>query len=76
MNSWRQIHEDGSQSVIYREGYSWHIDLIIVTPQNEKSRLVGLMTSDLDQAKALCRMAMEKENFHVCTEHCQDWEAV
>jgi hypothetical protein len=72
MNGWRQIHEDGSQSVLLRNGHIWQIKLILA--RKGRANYVGLMTSNLEEAKAICSKALQNESLHVCTKLCRDWE--
>jgi hypothetical protein len=73
VNGYRRVHDDGSQSLISHDGHLWSVKLLIPHRDGDLS-LVGPMTSDLDEAKALCEKALEKENSHVCTRNCQEWE--
>jgi hypothetical protein len=75
MKGLQQLHEDGSESVLSYGQHAWHITLIL-SRQHGRSTLVGLMSPDLQEVKAICRRVLQNEIRHVCTTQCKDWEAV
>src|SRR5262245_39185897 len=75
MTELRQIHEDGSHSVLSYSRNIWHIKLIL-SREKGQATLVGLMTSDLHEAKEICRRVLENECSHVCTAQCAEWEVI
>jgi hypothetical protein len=54
MNTWRQIHIDGSQSVISSSGNFWQARLLHA---DGNSTQVGLLSSGVEEAKLMCEMA-------------------
>ena len=75
MKGLQQLHEDGSESVLSYTQHAWHITLIL-SRRHGRSTLVGLMSPDLREAKAICKRVLENEICHVCTAQCKDWETV
>ena len=73
MNALRQIHENGSQSVLTYQQHAWHITLTFPS-EHGRTTFAGLMSSDLAEAKAICRRILERETSHVCDGHCLNWE--
>ena len=73
MNELRQIHNDGSQSVLSYREHAWYISLTL-SRRDGGSTLVGLMSSDLDEAKAICRRVLQSETSHICNSQCKDWQ--
>ena len=71
MNTWRQIHNDGSQSVISSSGNFWQARLLHA---DGNSTQVGLLSSGVEEAKLMCELAWEYEHSHVCTTKCRSWE--
>ena len=75
MSGLRQMHEDGSESFLSYSHHVWHITLTL-SRQHGRSTLVGLISPDLEEAKAICGRVLENEISHVCTAKCKDWEEV
>ena len=70
MNGWRKLHHDGSQGILLRKSGFWQARLLL----NGASTSVGLVSSDLEEAKRLCQLAIENEHSHICSDLCQKWE--
>ena len=73
MNGLRQIHENGSHSVLTYQHHAWHITLTFPS-EHGRTTLAGLMSSDLPEAKVTCRRVLGHETSHFCNSHCQKWE--
>ena len=71
MISFRQIHGDGTQSLISSSGRLWQATLL---HHDGESTLVGFVSTDLEEAKWMCKLAWEREHAHVCNRSCHDWE--
>jgi hypothetical protein len=74
MSRFRQLHDDGSTSVLTLFSGSWRVQLVIPKPNGGCMSLVGIQAKTLEEAKWLAKRAMEKETKHLCNINCQDWE--
>jgi hypothetical protein len=75
MQRLRQRHADNSQSVIELRNSKWQVQVTVSRNGGSLIKLVGIYTTNVDEAKKLAAKAMKVENRgHSCSEDCLAWE--
>ena len=75
MQRLRQRHADNSQSVIELRNSKWQVQVTVSSNGGSLIKLVGIYTTNVDEAKNLAAKAMKVENRgHCCSDDCLAWE--
>jgi hypothetical protein len=75
MQRLRQRHADNSQSVIELRNSKWQVQVTVSRNGGSLIKLVGVYTTNVDEAKNLAAKAMKVENRgHSCSQDCLAWE--
>ena len=75
MQRLRQRHADNRQSVIELRNSKWQVQVTVSRNGGSLTKLVGIYTTNVDEAKKLAAKAMKVENrSHACSEDCLAWE--